>query len=120
MDSPIWGMTTSTRATASPSLVVGAGSAATEKRDGYGRHDHRSDERATKRVCRPTTRRARLRFSRAAGQRADDLGNQYRDHAAAGEADERRETADPNILPPAGVRRSNSLLLRHRSSVRGE
>src|SRR3954462_12996167 len=67
IDSPIWGMTTSTRATASPSLVVGADSPATEEPDGYERHDHHPDDHASDHECEPVARRARFAIRSTAG-----------------------------------------------------
>ena len=107
IDSPIWGITTSTRATASPSLrVLRASPPAREQPDRDRREQHEPDDRPDQPIRHPPTRRARFGIGRAPRQRAGDLGHEHGDHPAAGEAADGRNTSDTKICGP---RRGRSL-----------
>src|SRR5215831_18618401 len=104
IDSPIWGITTSMRATDSPSVGVCARPAAAEQPQRHHRNQDEPNDRAVHGIREPAAWRPRLRLRPTPRECTDDLGDQHRDHPAAGQADERGETPDTKILPLRGVR----------------
>src|SRR5262249_38902275 len=103
IDSPIWGITTSTRATALPSIRVHRpATSASKQPDRYERYDHKADPCSPRPVLGPAARCAGFLVRYAASQRPDDLRNQDGDHPATEQTGDRRKTADSKILPLSG------------------
>src|SRR6185437_7319367 len=123
IDSPIWGMTTSMRATASPSFRVlcvagdvghrSTTSCATKRPDRHYREYERSNDRAEDGVREPIARRARLCIRRTLARRSDDLRDQHRDHSAAREPSGGGQTTHTKIVARPSGRRV-ALSSRHR------
>jgi len=94
-------MTTSTRATASPSFRVLRAPARTSKgRNRDRRQNHRARNRPIHRECHPVARRPRLSFGRTALREPYDLRNQHTDHSTARKPRKHGETAYPKIVRP--------------------
>src|SRR5215510_1114089 len=103
IDSPIWGITTSTRATASPSIRVHRpATSASKQPDRHDRHEHQANPCSPRPILGPAAWRAGFLVRYAMPQGSDDLRYQDSDHPAAEETDDRRKTADSKILPLPG------------------